>query len=60
MESGAGRSVRLERVIRADRERVFRAWTDAVTRFVAAEFVAALYPRCVEEPRFTELRAVTA
>lgn len=29
MESGAGRRVRLERVIRADRERVFRAWTEA-------------------------------
>ncbi|MBW3554844.1 MAG: SRPBCC domain-containing protein [Gemmatimonadetes bacterium] len=29
METGATRSVRLERVIRADREKVFRAWTEA-------------------------------
>lgn len=29
METGAAGKVRLERVIRADRERVFRAWTEA-------------------------------
>ena len=29
METSASRSVRVERVIRADRERVFRAWTEA-------------------------------